>query len=143
MAKTKDENGDGGKTENVTDVNLMLAQLMKQLVENQPAKVITESSPEFREMMEKQGLYDSFPKPVYQNGHECEPRGLSEETRTRAANLRPGRYLDGKLVVEAATGGGVHLKYKSRTIEDRMSGPATIPFPEMIDKIWAEMHATV
>ena len=156
MPKDKDENGDGGKTENVAPdpQALLLAQVlaqnaelmksfagaMTQLASNQPTKVITQDSPEYQELLKAQGFYDSFPKPVYQNGHECDARGLSIETRERAANLKAGKYLGGKVTVEASHDGGVHLKYKSRTVEERMQAPANIPFPEIIDKIWAEMH---
>jgi len=159
MPKDKDENGDGGKTENVKPdaQSLLLAQVlaqnaelmksfagaMNQLVANQPMKVLSQDSPEYQERIRAEGFFDNFSKPVYQNGHECEARGLSVETRERAVNLKPGKYLGGKILVESLPGGGVHLKYKSRTVEDRMQAPANIPFPEMIDRIWAEMHASL
>ena len=157
MPRDKDENGDGGKTENVkpadpqaqllaqvlaqnADLMQSFAGAMQQMAANQPTKVITPDSPEYQEMLKAQGFYDSFPRPVYQNGKEADARGLSVETRERAANLKPGKYLGGKMTVDATNDGGIHLKYKSRTVEERMQAPANIPFPELIDKIWAEMQ---
>jgi hypothetical protein len=144
MPKDKDENGDGGKTENMApDTNLLIAQALQQLVANQPKHVITEGSPEFQEFLRSQGFFDTFPKPVYQNGRECEPKGLSHVVRERASSLRPGTYLSGKVTVEGLpNGGGVHIKYKSKTVEDRMS-QTWRTFPELIDKVWAEMHQTL
>src|SRR5688572_32838722 len=141
MAKTKDENGDGGKTENV-DPNVLIAQVLQQLAANQPKKVITEDSPEYQERLRAEGYFDSFPKPVYQNGREAEPKGLSEQTRERAANLMPGKYLGGQVTVEVASNGGVHIKYASKTVENRMGQPWR-DFPDLIDRIWAEMSQPV
>lgn len=155
MAKTKDENGDGGKTENVDGgVNEVLgailkqnADLMAQLVANQPIKVITQDSPEFQNLLRDQGYFDTFPKPVYQNGYECEARGLSEDVRTRAANLTPGTYtIKGvTVVVEPSANGGVHLKYRSRSVEDRMKyAAAWSDFSDLVNTLWDQMHtATV
>lgn len=154
MAKDKDENGDGGKTENVTGT--VLTELLKQLVTsnqtlaatqaavlaNQPARVITEDSPEYAARNRAEGFYDYFPKRVYQNGREAEARGLSEQTRERAASLAPGKYLGGKVMVEELPNGGVHIKYKSRTIEDRMAQPFK-DFPDLVDQVWAEMSQPV
>lgn len=140
MAKTKDENGDGGKTENF-DPNALMVQLMAKLVENQPTKVITEDSPEYQERLRAEGYYDTFPKPVFQNGRDAEARGLSAEVRERAASLRPGTYIGGKVTVEQAPGGGVHIKYKSRTVEDRMA-QTWRDFSELVNRIWSEMHVT-
>jgi hypothetical protein len=143
MPKDKDENGDGGKTENVApDSNALLANILQQLVTNQPAKVITEASPEYQERLRAEGYYDTFPKPVYQNGREAEAKGLSPETRTRAATLRPGTYLGGKVTVEGTPNGGIHIKYRSVSVEHRMS-QTWKTFEELVDRIWSEMHPTL
>lgn len=135
MAKTAPED----TTQIAPDATLLIAQTLQQLVANQPMKVITEGSPEYQERLRAEGVFDTFPKPVYQNGRECEPRGLSEEIRTRAAHLKPGTYLGGKVTVETTPNGGVHLKYKSRSVEDRMRHPWA-DFSDLITRIWAEMH---
>lgn len=138
MAKTKDENGDGGKTENV-DPNVLLAGILQQMIANQPKRVITEDSPEYQDRLRAEGHFDVFEKPVYQNGHEAAPKGLSAQTRERAVALQPGKYVGGKVTVEATSDGGVHLKYKSKSVEDRMSQPWK-DFTDLIDRIWADMH---
>lgn len=143
MAKTKDENGDGGKTENVApDTNLLIAQALAALAANQPKRVITEDSPEYQDRLRAEGIFDAFPKPVYQNGRECEPRGLSEETRTRAASLKPGTYTVGRttVTVDVTSDGGRHIKYRSKSVEERMSYASSwSDFSDLIDKLWAQM----
>jgi hypothetical protein len=143
MAKDKDENGDGGKTENVlAEAMKMLAENQRMMIENAPKRVITQDSPEYNDRLRAEGYFDYFPKPVYQNGHEAEPKGLSEQTRERAAGLVPGKYLGGKVTVEASPNGGVHIKYKSKTVEDRMSQPWR-DFTDLVDRVWAEMTVSV
>ena len=137
MAKTEKVD----ETPQTPDPMTIIAQAMQLIAENQPKKVITEGSPEYQEQLRKEGFFDTFPKPVVQNGRDCAPRGLSQETRDRASSLRPGVYLHGKVSVEALHGGGVHLKYKSKSAEDRMATAGLWrDFPDLIDKIWAEMH---
>jgi hypothetical protein len=144
MAKVvKDENGDGGKTENVTDSNALIAEALMLLAKNQPAKVISADSPEWQEHLRAEGFYDAFSKPVYQNGREASPRGLSEQTRERASNLRPGKYLAGMVVIEEAQNGGVHIKYKSASTDDRMKYASKWrDFSDLVDQVWNEMHVT-
>lgn len=150
MAKDKDENGDGGKTENIlAEAMLQNAAAMKMLAEtqaavlaNQPKRTITEDSPEYNDRLRAEGFFDYFPAKVYQNGRLCEARGLSEETRTRACALRPGKYLGGKVAVEMTAAGEVHLKYKSASVEDRMSQPWR-DFTDLVDRIWSEMNQPV
>lgn len=140
MPKDKDENGDGGKTENKLEQAVeMLAQTMALLAQNQPKKVIDESSPEYRERLIAEGFMDDFGgKVVIQNGHESQARGLSADVRHRAANLRSGSYLGGKVTVEADEK-VVHIRYKSATVEQRMA-QTWKSFDELVNLIWSEMH---
>ena len=94
--------------------------------------------PAYQARLKDEGFFDTFPVPVFQNGRECEPRGLSEETRTRASSLKAGTYLGGKVTVERSDK-LVHLKYKSQKIEDRMS-QSWRDFPDLIQQLWAESH---
>jgi hypothetical protein len=143
MAKDKDENGDGGKTENVlAEAMKMLAENQRMMLENAPKRVITPDSPEYRELLVAAGHFDTFSVPVYQNGHEAEPRGLSAQTRERASTLVPGKYLGGKVTVETTPNGGIHIKYKSKTVEDRMSQPFG-DFTDLVERVWAEMNQPV
>jgi hypothetical protein len=97
--------------------------------------------PAYQERLRAEGYFDTFPIPVYQNGRECEAKGLSEETRARASALSPGKFLGGKVVVETSEGKFVHLKYKSVTPEDRMrSASWWKDFPDLVNQIWAEQH---
>lgn len=137
MAKTEIE-----KPDLQTEVLASMASAIKLLAENQPAKVIGADSPEYQDRLRAEGFFDVFPTPVYQNGRECEPRGLSQETRERASALKTGKYIGGFVTVER-TDKLVHIKYKSQTIEDRMRYASKWrDFSDLIDKIWAEMHAT-
>lgn len=96
--------------------------------------------PAYQARLKAEGYFDLFPHPVYQNGRECEPRGLSQQTRERASALQPGKYLGGMVTVER-NDKAVHIKYKSMTVEDRMRYASKWrDFPDLIDKIWAEMH---
>jgi len=95
--------------------------------------------PAYQDRLRAEGHFDTFPKPVFQNGREAEPRGLSQEIREHAANLRGGKYWNGLVTVEA-TEKSVHLLYKAVTIEDRMRQPWK-SFEELIEHIWTEQHA--
>jgi hypothetical protein len=143
MAKDKDENGDGGKTENVlAEAMRMLAENQRIMLEQQPKRVIEEGSPEYRDRLVKEGFFDEFPKPVYQNGKKAVARGLPVETRERAANLTPGEYTVGKVkvTVERTPDDGIHLKYKSKTPDDRMAyASAWMDLPDLVNKLWAQM----
>jgi hypothetical protein len=140
MAKDKDENGDGGKTENA---NVLIAQVLQQLVANQPARIITQDSPEYAARLTAEGFYDYFSAPVYQNAKKAEPRGLSAEVRERAVKLTPGEYMVGKtkVSVERTHDGGIHLKYPSKSVEDRMAYASSwSDFSDLVNKLWAQMN---
>ena len=149
MAKDKDENGDGGKTENV-DTNVLIAQALQMLAANQPKRVLDESSPEYQDRLRAEGHYDKFDRPVYQNGIEASPRGLSAETRRRASNLKAGSYCDGKVEVRVGNSGEVAISYSAKGDKPAAfynrywmkPGDPDPKFEYLIDRIWDEMHAT-
>lgn len=123
-----------------TDVLMeRMTAVLEKLGENQKPYEPGFGDPAYQARLAAEGFNDTFPITVYQNGRECEPRGLSQETREHASALKAGSYLGGKVVVER-TDKYVHLKYKSQKIEDRMQYPWR-DFPELIDRIWTEMHA--
>lgn len=96
--------------------------------------------PAYQARLREEGYFDLFPFPVYQNGRECEPRGLSQETRERASALKSGTHIGGTVTVER-TNRLVHIKYKSATIEDRMRYASKWrDFSDLIDKIWREQN---
>lgn len=129
-----------GEREQVSNAAVMerMTAVLEKLGENTKPYEPGFGDPAYQARLHAEGHFDTFPIPVFQNGRECEARGLSEETRARAAGLVTGTHVGGKLHVEA-TGKVVHLRYKSATVEDRMRQPWR-DFTEMVNLAWAEQH---
>lgn len=135
------------KTEGTTvsqDHALMerMAAVLEKLGENTKPYEPGFGDPAYQARLKDEGYFDLFPFPVYQNGREAEPRGLSADTRERASNLQSGTYaFKGVTVTVERSSRAVHIKYKSTTVEDRMRyASAWRDFPDLIDKLWREQH---
>lgn len=103
-------------------------------------KVIKEGDPEYTERLKAEGFFDEFERPVIQNGYSAQPRGLSEQTRHRASNLKSGKYLSGRVFVEN-NGRAVFINYPTSKIDDRFKNQTLWhDFSDLVDKMWAEMH---
>lgn len=116
--------------------------VLEQLMANTPIKQIGEADPEYVERLKREGFHDTFPKPVYQNQREAQARGLSVEIRERASGLKSGKYLKGRVTVEA-TDTGVWLSYPTKGDEMMKNQQFWRDFPDLITQIWNEMHAAV
>jgi hypothetical protein len=124
------------------DVNERIAAVLEQLAENAPVQEIGYGHPKFQQQLRDAGYFDAFAVPVFQNGREAVARGLKKDTIERAPKLRAGKYLGGAVEVARDNRDRVHLIYKSSTPEDRMKFQAIVSsFDDMVEKIWAEMHA--
>jgi len=124
-------------TETTTDDRI--AAVLEQLAANAPAPEIGFGHPKYQERLREEGVFADFPVPVYQNGKKAQARGLQPETISRVAELKPGRYLGGKVEVARDAKNSVHLLYKTGTPDDRMRFYALAPdFDTLIGKIWAE-----
>ena len=99
-----------------------------------------EGDPEYTARLKAEGFFDEFEKPVVQNGYSAQARGLSEQTRMRASNLKSGKYLGGRVSVEA-DGHRIYINYPTSKVDDRFKNMTLFTsFEDLIDKIWAEMH---
>lgn len=114
-----------------------MTQVMEKLGENTKPYEPGFGDPAYQARLKTEGFFDTFPFPVFQNGRECEPRGLSDEVRTRASGLKAGTYLSGRVTVER-NARCVHIKYKSMTIEDRMR-QSWKDFSDLVNQVWSEM----
>ncbi len=116
-----------------------------------PAKELKEGDPEYIERQRAEGWFDDFfGVTVYQNAYEAQARGESEQTRKRASQLRPGKYIktkqnpDGRVTVEVLNGGAiVRLLYPISGDHNSINRDHWRSFAELIDKIWDEMHVGV
>ena len=73
-----------------------------------PKPELKEGDPEYVARQKAEGWFDDFfGVKVYQNAYEAQARGLSEEVRRRAGQLKPGAYLKGRVKVEVQGGGEV------------------------------------
>lgn len=113
------------------------AALAQGIAATQPPRELREGDPEYVARQQAEGWFDTFEKPVYQNAYEAQARGLSPEVRWRAARLVSGKYLRGRVTVEADDT-SVRLKYP-------VSGDAMLinrdyfrDFSDLITKIWDE-----
>lgn len=123
--------------------NDRIAAVLEQLAANAPVQEIGYGHPKFQERLRNEGFFDEFALPVFQNGKEAQARGLKPETLERAPKLRPGKYLGGKVEVMRDSRDRVHLFYKNSKVEDRMRFQQLVSsFDDLIDKLWAEMHAS-
>ena len=81
-----------------------------------------------------------FPRPVYQNGFEANPSGLSDETLTQIGELKPGKYLGGVVEILAGSRNAIDFRYKNATADQRMAlMPVFGSFAELVAKCHAEM----
>lgn len=118
-----------------------LVAILEQLAANAPVQEIGYGHPKYQERLRAEGCFDDFSAPVFQNGREAQARGLKPETIERAPQLRPGKYLGGKVEVLRDNRDRVHLSYKSADVTDRMRFQSVVAnFDDLIQKIWDEMH---
>jgi len=127
--------------QDTSDTNDRIASVLEQLVAQAPVPEIGYGHPKFQARLREEGFFDEFAAPVYQNGKTAQARGLKPETIEHAPQLRPGKYLGGKVDVAHDAKGRVHLFYPHAKVEDRMRFQAIVrDFDDLIGKIWAEMH---
>lgn len=122
--------------------NDRIAAVLEQLAANAPVQEIGYGHPKYQERLRAEGFFTDFATPVYQNGKEAQARGLKPETVERAPQLRPGKYLGGKVEVLRDHRDRVHLMYATAKVQDRMRFQQVVrDFDDLIEKIWTEMHA--
>ena len=57
--------------------------------------------------------------------------------------MKAGKYLNGTVTIEVGPKGQITFRYKNKTADQRM-GLDFRSFPDLVDRIWAEMQtATV
>jgi hypothetical protein len=114
-------------------------ELMERLAANQPKKRKTQADIVARRERKR------FVHPIYQNGIEAQPYGLSDDTLKRCATLASGKYLND--VVEVVRTGKdenqrIHLFYDNTTVDKRMAlKDSFASFSDMVLKITREMAA--
>ena len=118
--------------------------LVKALADLKPKPEITEGSPEYIARLKAEGFQDDFfGKTVYQNSYEAQARGLSSDTRKKASELRPGKYLKGRVTVELQQNGDiVRLPYPVSGDHMMKNQALWRDFSDLIAQIWAEMEST-
>lgn len=116
--------------------------LAKSIAELKPKPELREGDPEYVARQRAEGWFDDFDGgiKVYQNAYEAQPRGLSEEVRYRAAHLKPGVYLKGRVRVEVDNQ-GVHLKYPVKGDAMLINRDYFRDFSELVNKVWEEGEA--
>jgi hypothetical protein len=114
-----------------------VAQGIKEATPTEPK----EGDPEYVARQHAEGWFDAFDVPVFQNAYEAQARGLSADVRKRASNLRPGKYIGGRVTVEVDTS-GVRLKYPVSGDNMLKNTALWRDFSDLINKIWDEMHVT-
>lgn len=122
-----------------------IAAVLEQLLQQAPPEVIGLDHPKFQERLEAEGFNQAFTVPVYQNGKPAQARGLKPETVEHAAQLKPGKYVGGKVEVIHDNKGRIHLFYGGSKVEDRMRVQEWLrgDFNDLIAMIWAEQGSLV
>lgn len=124
------------------DTNAVLAQLAQSIDGLRQKPELREGDPEYVARQRAEGWFDDFDGgiKVYQNAYEAQARGLSEEVRYRAAHLKPGVYLKGRVRVEVDNQ-GVHLKYPVKGDAMLINRDYFRDFSELVNKVWEEGEA--
>lgn len=131
----------------LTASNAKIAELMERQTEfnefskrNTPKRKTT-----MREFMKKHPQ-KRLKHPVYQNGREVNPSGLSQKTIDLLDTLATGHYCDGLVDVIRLQDGingvnsRIHIMYNNKTLEQRMVLYMRFPtLTKMIEQIAAEM----
>jgi len=131
-----------------TSMETLLTALASSIQSIAPKKEIKEGDPEYVERMRADGLYDDFfGKKVFQNAYEAEARGLSEEVRRRASELKPGVYMIGqghKRRVEVSVNGtDITLSYPVKGDNLLINQQHWRDFPDLVNQVWEAMHTPV
>jgi hypothetical protein len=114
-------------------------------------KELKEGDPEYVARQRAEGWFDDFfGVTVFQNAYEANARGETEQTRKRASQLKPGKYIktpqnpDGRVTVEVLNGGSiVRLLYPISGDNNSINRDYFRSFKELVDKMWDEMHVPV
>lgn len=123
-----------------------LAQAMAQAIAGlAPKPEMREGDPEWNAHMKAEGLLDDFfGVTVLQNAYEAQARGLSEEVRRRASQLKPGTYIRGRVRVSVEHNGQiVRLMYPVSGDNRMINRDYFSDFSDLVNKIWDEMHVPV
>jgi|ERR1041384_1194704 hypothetical protein len=130
------------QTDGGMDMTGLAAAIAQGIATIAPKPEIKEGDPEYTARLKAEGFYDEFPCAVFQNGYEANARGLSAEIRERVGQLKPGRYLKGRVTIELDGKGGVHIKYPTSKVDDRFKNQTLWKdFPDLVNQVWNEMHA--
>jgi hypothetical protein len=136
MAKTEAPEMNELLVQTIAQQTAILAKLGENTKPYEPAF----GDPAYQARLHEEGHFDTFPTPVFQNGRECEAKGLPADIREKASALESGTFLNGKVTVDRSDR-AVHLKYKAATVEDRMrSSSWWRDFPDLITQLWNEQH---
>lgn len=124
------------------DPNALAAAIAAGISSIAPKPELKEGDPEYVARQKAEGWFDDFfGKTVYQNAYEAQARGLSEEVRRRASELKPGMYLHGRVRVETHQNGEiVRLLYPVSGDNMMINQSKWKDFSDLINQIWTEMH---
>jgi hypothetical protein len=120
-------------------------ELARLLAGLQPKPELREGDPEYKARQDAEGWFDDFyGVTVLQNAYEANARGESEQTRRRASQLKPGKYIGGRVTVSVEGNGSiVRISYPASGDNLMKNMQHWRSFAELVDKIWAEMPQTV
>jgi hypothetical protein len=117
--------------------------MIAKLLANQ-ARVLPRRRKTLREFL-KERPQKRLIRPVFQNGREVNPAGLSDETIKRLDTVATGIYGNGMLNVIRLTDGlhsRIHIMYSNKSIEQRMAFYMQFPsFTSIVNTVVSEMKA--
>lgn len=120
-----------------------LSELAAAIAGLQQKPELKEGDPEYVARQRAEGWFDDFfGKTVLQNAYEAQARGLPEEVRRRVGQLRPGKYLKGRVTVDV-NGDVVRLLYPVSGDNLMKNMALWTDFSDLVNQLWAEMHAPV
>lgn len=126
------------------DMNALAAAIAQGIASVAPKPELKEGDPDYVARQRAEGWFDDFfGVTVYQNAYEAQARGLSEDVRKRASQLKPGTYIKGRVTVTVENNGmAVRLSYPVKGDNLQKNRDYWKDFPDLVNKIWDEMHVT-
>ena len=106
-----------------------------------PRHEVKEGDPEYVARQQAEGWFDTFERPVYQNAYEAQARGIPADIRQKACRLRSGKYLKGRVTVEANEN-AVYLRYPVSGDAMMINQTRWSSFEDLIQKLWDEQQLT-
>jgi hypothetical protein len=117
----------------------LIAALSASIAGITPKPEIKEGDPEYVARQRAEGWFDDFfGKRIFQNGYESQARGIPEDVRKRASQLKAGAVTlrKGRKVEVSVNGDDITLHYPIKGDAGLINQQHWADFPDLINQLW-------